>query len=215
MDEIVNTYLLSDPETLVPMSRKEFYAEQIQVFKDAGKPSRAVEVINILIFNQHKEVLLQKRSYDKAHNPGLIDKSIGGHIRHGDSPDYTVMVETLQELQTPSIVLKDKEDFHKTLGLLKSYSETIAIIQRITTRIFSLAKLVEDETITIANKSHIYFGFYNGRIRPVDREAKGVLYYSLDELRAEMAKLPNAFTQDLHVFMKEFSNEISEFLGTL
>ena len=110
MNETVNTFLLKNPFESIPMDRKSFYEEQVSEYKKNGEPSRAIEVVNILLFNSQGELIVQKRSFDKNHNPGLLDKSIGGHLRYGDTPDYTVMVETIQELQTPSIVLKDKKD---------------------------------------------------------------------------------------------------------
>jgi len=99
MSEIINTYLLDDPETIIPMERKEFYREQIEVYKKTGKPTRANDIIDIFIFNSHQELLVQKRSYDKTHNAGLLDKSIGGHVRYGDSADYSVMVEKYGRFQ--------------------------------------------------------------------------------------------------------------------
>ncbi len=211
MSEIINTYLLDDPETIIPMERSEFYSEQIKIFKETGKPTRANDIVDIFIFNREKELLVQKRSYDKGHNPGLLDKSIGGHIRYGDTPDYTVMVETVQELQTPSIVLKNTEDFKKTIKLLDDYLTTIAIVKHSRTKIYIMEKIIKGEVIKIANKVHVYFGIYDGSIRPVDREAKGILFYTMEELEDEMEKFPNTFTYDMHVLIKELKSEIKDF----
>ncbi len=215
MSESINTFLLENPFEMIPMDRKDFYDEQVAIFKEKGQPTRAVEIINILIFNSHGELTIQKRSFEKAHNPGLLDKSIGGHIQTGDTPDYTVMIETIQELQTPSIVLKDEKDFDKTLDLLKNYLETIAVIRHFQTTLCSPVKIIQGEEIRIANKMHIYLGVYNGRIRPVDREAKGVLFYSLSELETEMKNFPQTFTDDLHVIMKDYKEDIEKFIGNI
>lgn len=212
MPEIINTYLLDDPETAIPMDRDEFYAEQIAEYKKNGKPSRANEIVDVFIFNGVHELLVQKRSYDKAHNPGMLDKSIGGHVRYGDAADYTVMVETVQELQTPSIVLKNMKDFHKTVGLLSDYLTTIAIVKHSHTKIYNLEKVIKNEKIVIANKVHAYFGIYDGSIRPVDREAKGILFYTLDELEKEMKTFPDTFASDMHVLVKELRPDMEEFL---
>jgi len=194
------------------MERKEFYREQIEVYKKTGKPTRANDIIDIFIFNSHQELLVQKRSYDKTHNAGLLDKSIGGHVRYGDSADYSVMVETVQELQTPSIVLKNTEDFKKTLILLKDYLTTISIIRHSRSKIYIMEKIIDGKMVKIANKIHAYFGIYDGSIRPVDREAKGILFYTLPELEIEMKKFPRTFTQDMHVLIKELHPEIEIFL---
>ncbi len=103
MSDLITTYNLDDrPDIVWPMDRKEFYRGQVEAFKKFGKPTKAIAVVSIFLFNEHGELLVQKRSNEKAHNPGLLDKSIGGHIQIGDSPQYTVMVETVQELQVPS-----------------------------------------------------------------------------------------------------------------
>lgn len=215
MSEVLNTYLLSDPETVVPMDRDEFYCEQIEVFKKTGQPTRAVDIVDVFIFNKAKELLVQKRSFDKTHNPGLLDKSIGGHVRYEDTPDYSVMVETVQELQTPSIVLRDKVHFTKTLNLLREYLNTIAVVKHGETKIVTLNKIIGGEELGIANKVHVYLGVYDGRVKPVDREAKGVLWYSLPDLEREMKQFPDMFTHDMHYFMKEYRGHMEEFLSTL
>lgn len=77
MSEIVKTYMLSDPEIMIPMERKAFYDEQVVAYLKHGRPTRAVEIVNIFLFNEHGELIIQKRSKHKNHNPGLLDKSIG------------------------------------------------------------------------------------------------------------------------------------------
>jgi isopentenyldiphosphate isomerase len=212
MSDIINTYKLDNTSSLIPMDREEFYREQIEAFKKYGEPTRANETVNILIFNSHGEFTIQKRSLKKNHNPGLLDKSIGGHIQNGDTPDYTVMVETIQELQTPSIVLKNQIEFEKTYKLLRPYLETISITKHMDTVLVRRIKIINNEKIQIANKTHLYLGVYDGRMRPIDREASGILFYSLTELEKEMAKTPEIFTDDLHFLMREYKIEIEKFI---
>lgn len=212
MSEMVNTHPIDDPERLVPMNRKKFYEEQVEVFKETGHPSKSVDVVNIFIFNSKGELLVQKRSYSKSHNPGLLDKSMGGHVQYGDTRDFTVMVETVQELQTPSIVLKSKADFDKTYDILNGYLETLAIIQYADAEVFHMKKIIENEEVIIANKVFLYFGIYNGRVRPSDGEAQGVLWYSLEDLDNEMEHQPQLFTGDIHTYMKTYRKEIEAFI---
>jgi hypothetical protein len=70
--------MLNDPEKrLIPMERKAFYDEQFALSVNGQEPNRSVDVVQVLLFTLDGEVILQKRSQNKAHNPGLIDKSIG------------------------------------------------------------------------------------------------------------------------------------------
>lgn len=212
MSEIINTYLMNDPETLIPMKRSEFYEEQIKIFKLTGNPTRACDVIHIFIFNSEGEVLIQKRSKNKNHNPSMFDKTIGGHVTYGDTYMHTVMLETVQELQTPSIVLKNKVDFDKTMNVLRDYRETISIIKHNDTEIHRLPKIISGEKIDILNRVHLYFGVYDGRTRPIDKEAQGVLYYKFDDLLEEMKNMPAMFTDDLHILVQKYEKELREFI---
>lgn len=211
MSEIVNTYPLDNPYDMIPMDRKEFYNEQLAISSETGKPTKAVEVVNVFLFNEWGEIILQKRSSTKNHNPNLLDKAVWGHLVHWDEPDYTVMVETIQELQVPSLVLKSHEDFNKTLGLLKNYLWTIAIVERIDTRLLQVKKIMNEQSILIANKTHVYVGVYGGSVKNVDHEAKGILFYSLEELEEELEKYPDIFTSDMHFYFKEYRDKLYKF----
>lgn len=217
MSEIISTYLLDEPDVVVPMARNEFYKEQVGVFKKTGKPTRAVEIIHVFVFNESGELFVQKRSHDKAHNPGLLDKSIGGHVQEGDPIDYTVMVETVQELQVPSIVLRSEHDFKKTMGLLHSYLNTIAIMKHfhVDTKFHLLDRVMNGEVVTIANKVHLFFGVYGGRIKTVDKEATGVLLYTLDNLAKELETFPDMFTNDLKYYFEHYQKDMKEFVKNI
>lgn len=212
MPEIVNTYLLSDPTHLIPMKREAFYKEQIAVFNKTGKPSRAVEIIQILLFTPDQEIILQKRSNKKQHNPGLIDKSIGGHIQYKSTPTYTVMSETLQELQIPSFVLNSEDDFDKTLKLLYKYLGSAALVQRIGSKIGIFKKIFKNKVVPIASKYHFFIGVYNGPVKPVDKEASGILFYKYSSLKKELRTMPDFFTDDLKYFITKYSKEVNNLL---
>ena len=114
MSEQVSVCTVDSPFKCFPEDRSAFYTEQVEEFKKKGAPSKAVEIVDVFLFNKSGEFLVQKRSSTKNHNPNLLDKTIGGHVQFGDKPYYTVMIESVQELQTPSIVLNTKEEFNKT-----------------------------------------------------------------------------------------------------
>ena len=206
MSEKITVHNLKNPEIALSMDRDAFYKEQVEVFKKTGKPSKACQVADVFLFTEDKEIILQKRSSKKTHNANLLDKSIGGHVTFGDTAFYTVIVETVQELKTPSIVLSTEEDFQKT------YLSTLAIIKQIDEKILFIPKLINKEKIIIANNVHLFFGIYSGAIKPVDKEASGVLYYNLETLREEMKSNPDFFTDDLKFFLHNYEKEINEFL---
>ena len=155
MLEQVYTYSLNNKIIVKAMDRKEYYKKQVNEFHRSGKTTEAVEVVNVFLFNTDGELLVQKRGKKKAHNPGLLDKSLGGHMKFGDTADYTAMVETVEELGAPSIVLRDPVDFEKTRLLLKNYRQNIAIMKLLNADFFALDKIIDGESIPIVNKTHV------------------------------------------------------------
>jgi len=54
--------------------------------------------VHVLIFNQHGEVFLQKRSMTKDTFPGAWDSSAAGHLDRGESYDACALRELREEL---------------------------------------------------------------------------------------------------------------------
>jgi isopentenyldiphosphate isomerase len=215
MAEIINTYSFDHQEQLIPMDRDDFYTEQIALAESGQPTNKYVEVVNVFLFTEHGELIVQKRSREKKHNPNLLDKSMGGHVKCGDTPSLTAMIETVQELQTPSIVLNNKIDFIKTYRTLETYLTTTAIIEYVSTIDVVLPKLINGKIVQVGNRTHIFFWVYGGKVKNVDREAKGILYYGLEDLLEEMKEFPDTFTQDMHFYIKNYLPAMREFLATI
>lgn len=215
MSEIITTYKLNDLDEAMPMDRKEFYDLEIKSFKTKGKNVRAAAIIDVFLFTPDRQIILQKRSGAKKHNPNLIDKAIGGHIKWGETADYTVLVETLQELNVPSLVLDSKEDFKKTYKLLKGHLYNSAIIQFIESRTTDFPKLFDKKVANISKKYYFYIGVYNGSIRPVDKEAEGIIFVDFNSLNKKIDENPEAYTEDLKFYLNKYRYKIKDFLLSL
>jgi len=215
MSETISTYHLDDPFHAHPMEREHFYKEQVEAFKKDGKPTRAVGIFDVLLITEKKEFILQKRSHAKSHNPYLIDKTVGGHIQYGDTVFYTAMIECVQELKIPSVVLRDDEDFKRTMKVLNNSLESVAILELVDHNIYELDNIINREKITVAKNIWMFLGVYSGAIKPVDREASGILYYEWDVLKDEMKNMPQLFTPDLHFMMSKYESNIKRVLSYL
>lgn len=211
--ELVTLYSIYEP-TANPISyvRSQFYDEQIALAQWDKLYQYWVWIINIFLVNRAWEIIIQKRSSHKRHNPNLLDKSIWWHIQRWDPVDYTVMVETVQELQVPSVVIREDDDFEKRYELLHDYLNTIALIKHVDTKMIQLKKIINWETVPLYNMTHIFFGVYGGSVKNVDREAKWILYYDIDELVQEMNDTPSQFTDDLHTYLKLYGEELRSFI---
>lgn len=210
-DEKITVSPVGKPSATKPYSRKQFYDQQ---FSSDADHSLAVHIVAVFIVTSSGELLLQKRSADKRHNARLIDKTLGGHVTYGDEPDYTVMVETVQELLTPSIVLKTKEDFTKTHTLLKRYLNTVALIKHDKIQEIELLRTVNEKDYPLIHVVHVYFGIYDGSTKPADKESAGMLYYKIDDLDKEIAATPDQFTDDLKKLFQAYKSDLKTLLQT-
>lgn len=213
MPEFVNTYPLQEHDRmLLPMERSKYYDQIAQFHKDWKDPQRSVEVVQVLLFNEVWELIIQKRASTKRHNANLLDKSIGGHIRVGDTPDHTVMVETVQEMEVPSFVIHNRNEFLDKFVVLKEYLHTIALIRYVDCNVHVFTQKFWEVDMKVPKKYHLYFGVYGWSTRTIDREAKWILRYSLDEINFELEKYPDMFTSDFQFFMQKYRKEIDEFI---
>lgn len=211
-EQVVVTNLSNRMKAAKPYDRKKFYEEQVEQFLKHWEPSMAVSIVDIILFNESGEMIIQKRSKHKNHNAWLLDKSVWWHVQFGDPIDYTVMVETVEELQCPSIVLREWENLEMRLHLLKEYVRTLAIISHVDTDIMMMKKQMKEWEITIANKVYLYMGVYWWRVKNVDKEAMWLLYYDFDDLLEEIKKYPSMFAYDLTYFVERYEHEIRSFI---
>jgi len=69
-----------------------------------GDPTLMHRVVHVLVFNQHGELLLQKRSMNKDVAPGKWDTSVGGHVEAGETISGALAREMKEELGITAFV---------------------------------------------------------------------------------------------------------------
>lgn len=60
MTKYINSYELKNQTKLVPMEINKFYDQQIDLLKKTGKIDKMVDIIQVLLFNDYWEIILQK-----------------------------------------------------------------------------------------------------------------------------------------------------------
>ncbi len=200
MSEKLEIYDLNS-ELIGIEDREKFYAGIKAEFAETGKITKKVKSIRLILMNSQGRIYLQKRSKIKSENPGLYDKTVGGHVSAGDSFDMTVIRECAEELGFPAAVLAP-EEFEKAIKVTSL--DIIGIFKKIEyLPNFESKRILNNGTeITQPYMSSIYFGYYNGPIRFVDGESSGIEVFSLEELKEEIKNNPDKFTDDIK-FMTE------------
>lgn len=202
MAELLEIYDLNGKFMKVE-ERNKFYSKIKDEFAKKGKISRQVKSIRLILMNSSGRIYLQKRSRLKNENPGLYDKTIGGHVPKGFTWDMTVIKECSEELGFPVAVLSPKE-FNKVvksvdLGIIGIFKKIDYVPNFESVRISQHGKKFIQPFITT-----IYIGYYDGSIRFADGESSGVEALSLEELKREIKNNPNRFTEDLKFMVKKY-----------
>ena len=190
-------------KSLGVQERKKFYSEIRSEFKQKSKISRQVKAIRLLLMNSSGRIYLQKRSKIKSENPGLYDKTVGGHVTANDSWNMTVIRECAEELGFPAAILSNSE-FEKStqvtdLAIIGLFRQVDEVNNFLSIRIDKKGDKFLQPYI-----STFFIGYYDGPIRFVDGESSGIEVFSLDELREELKKYPGKFTEDIKYMVKKY-----------
>ena len=183
--------------------RKKFYSEIKDEFAEKGKISRQVKSVRLILMNSKGRIYLQKRNKSKDENPGLYDKTVGGHVAKDDTYDMTTIRECAEELGFPASILSP-EEFDKAIKVTN-----LSIVW-----IFKKIDYIPNfQSVRITRKGDkfiqpymttIYIGYYDGAIRFVDGESSGIEVFSLKELKEEIKNNPDKFTEDLKFMIKKY-----------
>lgn len=192
--------------------RDTFYAEIKKEFNESMKISKKVKTIRLLLMNSEGRIYLQKRSKIKSENPGLYDKTVGGHVSVNESWNMTVIRECAEELGFPATILSDDE-FYK--AITNTDLKIIGVFHKVD-------EIVNFESVRIdkfGNKflqpfiSTFFIWYYDWAIRFVDWESSGIEVFSLEELISEIDNNPNKFTEDVKFMIEEYKQYLKPIIN--
>jgi isopentenyldiphosphate isomerase len=209
MVELINYYDL-DGNFAGTMDRKQFYKEQTLFYKEHNKFEYKVPTIRCFLLRSDGKIILQKRSNQKLDNPGLFDKSFGGHVIAGNSFNTTLMKESIEELGNAAYIVHANEfkNIVKTIDL-----NVAAVVKEVdyVENFVSVRIKKNGDKIIQPFMSAIYIGYYDGPVRFSDNESMGVEMLSLDELKNELKENPGKFTKDVELMIEAYSRFLVPF----
>ena len=170
---------MSEMVILVDKNDKEIGTEEKMKAHQEGKLHRC---FSIFVFNPNGEMLLQRRAYSKYHSGGLWANTCCSHPRPGESVE-----------QAAHRRLKEEMGFDCELKELSHF-------------IYN-AKL--DHGLTEHEFDHVLIGKYDGEIRPNEDEVSEIMWIGTDNLKDEINKHPDNFTEWFKIAFRKFS-ELSE-----
>ena len=202
MREVLDIYDLKG-KYLGREERQKFYKKNRTEFDKKGVISRKVKTFRLLLISPDGHVYLQKRSKLKVDNMGLYDKTVGGHVPAGYSPEVTVVKECAEELGFAAVVLKEPE-YNQ---LLKSIDLTVVGIFRkvgVISNYKSIRHFRDGSVIIQPFISYMYVGYYDGTIKFKDGESSGIEVFTPRELQEELTTNPGKFTEDIKFMFSKY-----------
>lgn len=201
--ELLEIYDLND-KLIGTQKRSEFYKEIKEEYTRRGKITRKAKTIRLFLINSQGRIYLQKRTRQKPENPGLYDKTIGGHVSAGDSFDMTVIRECAEELGIPAAIVP-YEDFEKAIR--STDLSIIGIFRKIDfNNNFESIRIAQDGTKFIQPLiNSMYLGYYDGSIKFKDGESTGIEVFSIKELKEEIKTHPEKFTEDVKFLLNKYA----------
>ncbi len=147
--------------------------EKLKAHQNGGKLHRA---ISIFIFNKKGETMLQQRAAEKYHGGGLWSNTVCSHPRKGETPEQAAHRRLKEEM-----------------GFDCDMKEEFAFEYE--------AKM--DKELTEHEYDHVIFGAFDGDPKPNLKEAQGWRWVSLDELKSDIKKRPDAYTPWLRIVIDD------------
>ncbi len=134
---------------------------------DAHRTGALHRAFSVIVWDSAGRLLLQKRHGSKYHSGGLWTNACCGHPR----PEEDIKAAALRRL---------KEEM--------GFSCPLAALGTITYRAVLDGGMIEHEI------AHVFRGLYDGTIAPDPEEAEGYQWVRLDELRADIAAMPERYS---------------------
>jgi len=189
----------------------KFYKSLRKEYEKKGKVSKKVHTVRLFLLNKDGRIYLSRRSRLKKENSLLFDKTVGAHVRKNESPSYTVLRESEEELGFPAVVLDD-EEFKSSVretgltdfGALKNI-ETIKDFH-------SVYKYRNGTKSVFPQITTIFMGVYDGPIKFEDSETDIIELFELDELIKELKEKPEKYTEDLNILIPRYKKELKEII---
>lgn len=229
MAEVITVSPIANPNirAVTHRDRDEYYdvvfskrladVTDIEVVKAAVQ--YAPHVCMVLLFNRAGQLILQMRSDAKRHNPGMLDKTVGGHITWENHHDilWSLIQEMTQELKIPLIPSPRSLYEERARSVIPALDKFAFATQLGDPKLFYFSRLLSDgKRYIVPSIAHVYTGMYFGGVTPVDGEASGLAFRTLsqEQLRNggmpvtdDLLQLINTHEQDL-VWMSELAQKI-------
>ena len=215
MVEYLDAY--NEQGELVKTGDKETILDDIKRYSiKNGDANLAVPVVFLLLVHPDYGLYVVKRAA-KSENPYLWCKTVGGHVRHGETADVALERESMEEIKTKVKIEHSIDDYLLSIGSC-DFTQ-VALVRQIDFKPWLGIDRIDRETGMPWRRrfrAHIYSGFFERTkleftqgtgLRTFDDglgEAVECNFYQIDTLKELLEKGDRRFTHDLTVLVKNY-----------
>ncbi|MFI8380499.1 isopentenyl-diphosphate Delta-isomerase [Leeuwenhoekiella sp. NPDC079379] len=138
---------------------------------------------SVFVFNENKELMLQRRALHKYHSPGLWTNTCCSHQREGESN-----------------IAAGKRRLMEEMGFVTDLDESISFIY----------KAPFDNGLTEHEFDHILLGNYEGLPNLNPDEVSEWKWMSLEDIKIDMISNPNVYTEWFKIIFDKFYKHIEQ-----
>lgn len=138
---------------------------------------------SVFVFNENKELMLQRRALHKYHSPGLWTNTCCSHQREGESN-----------------IAAGKRRLREEMGFVTELEESISFIY----------KAPFDNGLTEHEFDHILLGNYEGLPNLNPDEVSEWKWMSLEDIKLDMISNPDVYTEWFKIIFDKFYKHIEQ-----
>lgn len=157
--------------------------EQIGLMEKIEAHEKALlhRAFSVFVFNDKNELMIQQRAHSKYHSPGLWTNTCCSHQREGEGN-----------------IEAGKRRLQEEMGFTTPLKETISFIY----------KAPFDNGLTEHEYDHILIGYFEGEPNLNPEEVAAWKWMSLDDLKEDMAKNPDIYTEWFKIIFEKYYSHI-------
>ncbi len=189
---------------LKTVERQALLKEMRNVAETQGDAPFAVACVNLMLINPKGELYIVQRA-NKAENPFLFDKTVGGHVSSGESFDSTIIRETQEEL---GIKLELCSPLSYPYRLQEVDLQQQAIAKLVDFQLWrpSIRQVAGGNSWIKRVQLAAYIGHYDGEVQFQDGEALSLQLMSKAKLWKALELNPEKYTSDLQWWVKNYQS---------
>ena len=171
-----------EEEMVILVNEKD---EQIGLMPKMEAHEKALlhRAFSVFVFNEQNELMIQQRAFGKYHSPGLWTNTCCSHQREGESN-----------------IEAGKRRLQEEMGFSTELNDTISFIY----------KAPFYNGLTEHEFDHILVGYFNGEPDLNPEEVHAWKWMSLEELKADMEKQPQLYTEWFKIIFENYYKHISQ-----